>query len=292
MKTKITFYFFLAAFILLSCGRNKPSGLYEFVSKDGEVKSFNFISDSSVIISSSESGLALTIKYRIEKNFVIMNIPQLGETPVEITNGGIKTTIGELYVKKTSSSAPTVKSSSNNTSTNSESNDQFFEILTKNYFQKSNGLFSLITLEFTSKEDYVMKVIALGQGEVVNVRGKFEVVSQGDSKAHITLNPGPIQKSSLYDTFDKFDIDYFITSNITYSLRKFMDTDLEKFVNENPVIAQVYHDKKQAPSFVLDGSIVFYSEKYLTQAEKDSIANQQQLEKKKKDKLEEKLKGL
>ena len=124
MKTKITLYFFLAVFILLSCGRNKPSGLYEFVSKDGEVKSFNFISDSSVIISSSESGLALTIKYRIEKNFVIMNVPQLGETPVEITNSGIKTTIGELYVKKTSSSAPTITSSPQKQNVNSDTTKQ------------------------------------------------------------------------------------------------------------------------------------------------------------------------
>jgi len=124
MKTKITLYFFLAVFILLSCGRNKPSGLYEFVSKDGEIKSFNFISDSSVIISSSESGLALTIKYRIEKNFVIMNVPQLGETPVEITNSGIKTTIGELYVKKTSSSAPTITSSPQKQNVNSDTTKQ------------------------------------------------------------------------------------------------------------------------------------------------------------------------
>ena len=117
MKTKMT-VFFLAALLLISCGRNKPSGLYEFVSKDGVVKSFNFISDTSVILSSSESGLPLSVKYRIEKKFIIMTVPELGETPVEITSDGIKTSIGELYVKKEKSSAPTITSSHNGTPTN------------------------------------------------------------------------------------------------------------------------------------------------------------------------------
>lgn len=155
MKTKIAFYFLIAALLLISCGRNKPSGLYEFVSKDGVVKSFNFISDTSVILSSSESGLPLSVKYRIEKKFIIMTVPEIGETPVEITSDGIKTSIGELYVKKANSSVPTITSSQKSGGTGEITNNattkpssELLAILQNNRFLRSNGLTTLLGIDF------------------------------------------------------------------------------------------------------------------------------------------------
>jgi len=168
----------------------------------------------------------------------------------------------------------------------------FSEILENNYFQRSNGLLSLILLEFLADNQYSMRVLAGDQGEIVNVRGTYQIVSKDDVEAMITLIPGPIQKSAAYNTFDGFDVDVFVISNIQYTLRKFRDSDAEKLASENPTLALSYTDKNILPIYVLDGSIVFYSNKRLTQADRDSIAAIENNKEKKATDLEEKLKGL
>jgi hypothetical protein len=168
----------------------------------------------------------------------------------------------------------------------------FSEILEKNYFQRSNGLLSIIFVEFLADNQYSMRVLAGDQGEIVNVRGTYQIVPKDDSEAMITLMPGPIQKSAAYNTFDGFDVDVFVVSNIQYTLRKFRDSDAEKLASENPTLALTYAEKNILPSYVLDGSIVFYSNKRLTQADRDSIAAIESTKEKKAADLEEKLKGL
>ena len=291
MKTKIAFYFLIASLLLISCGRNKPSGLYEFVSQSGEVKSFNFISDTSVIISSSESGLSLPVKYRIEKKFIIMTVPELGETPVEITSDGIKTSIGELYVKKENSSVPTITSSQKNNATTKPSSE-LLAILQNNRFIRANGLTSLLGIDFKDDNQYIMRLIAVGAGELVKITGVYQMIPKGESESQILLTPNNVQKSISYNNNQSFNIDLFVASNTNYTLRKFLDSDVEKFAKENLVLAQTYKDENRLPLYVLEGSAMFYSERKLTQAEQDSI----DIVKKKKategDKLEEKLKGL
>ena len=169
---------------------------------------------------------------------------------------------------------------------------ELLAILQNNNFMKGNGLVSLIGLNFTVDNQYSMKLVVIGQGEVVNVRGTYQLIPKGESEAQIILIPGPVQKSQAYNGSDAFDIDVFVASNINYTLRKFVNSDGEKFVKENMILAQTYIDKNIMPLYVLDGSVVFYSEKKLTQAEKDSIDNAKRIEEEKSKALEEKLKGL
>jgi len=169
---------------------------------------------------------------------------------------------------------------------------ELMDILINYDFMKTNGFMSFIALSFTSDNKYKMLVYAVGQGEVVNVRGTYQAISNGNSEAEITLFPGPIQKSAAYNAFEDFDIEVFVGTNIQYTLRKFSDSDVEKFAKENPMMAQSYIDNHKLPIYVLDGSVVFYADKPITEAEKDSIANIEQNKKEKAAALEEKLKGL
>jgi hypothetical protein len=164
--------------------------------------------------------------------------------------------------------------------------------LENNYFTKSNGLTSMIVLNFTADNQYSMRVMVVEYGEVVNVRGTYQVIPKGESEGQVILTPGPVQKSTGYNRLESFDVDNFVFSNTNFTLRKFISSDVEKMAKDNIFEAQNYADEKKWPTYILDGSVVFYSNKKLTQAEKDSIDNAERIKAEKAKDLEEKLKGL
>jgi len=169
-------------------------------------------------------------------------------------------------------------------------NNKFKDILLNNLFYCSNGLTSLISFDFTADNQYIMRVVAVSQGEVVNVRGTFQFVRDGN-KSYLKLAPLRVNKSAAYNNFQDFRIDNFIKNNVYYLLRKFTDYDVKKYASENILLAQSNADKNESPVYILEGRNNFYSEKKLTQAEKDAIVNKKINEKKKKADLEDKLKG-
>lgn len=287
-------------FLLSNCS-NSPKGLYEFVDKDGSVKSLNLIDDSTAIMQESKTRLSLTVKYIIKEKFLILkNIPYYGDIPFEITKDGIKNAGGELFVKKSSSSVPSIKSkeSSENMLTPDElvAQNKFIQILNNNSFIKANGLTSFLSLSIKSNKNYEFNVFALSGFEpiqVVNVRGTYQItLSNNLDEAELTLYPDKVQKSQAYNTFEDIDIDYFINSNTKFTIRKFENLDVQKYVSENPLQAQGAADKNELPEYVLDGNIVFYSRRIKTQAENDSIAAEERKVEKKKNDLESKLEGL
>ncbi len=319
MKTFRNLVVITIVLLFTNCS-NRPTGLYEFVSGSGEVKSINIVTDSTAVISSNKSGIGINVKYKVEKNFIIFyNIPYLGQAAAEIIKDGIKMPSGEIFLKKASSSVPSISSNNspnkksdhvstsgtNNTSDTQltppelEAQKKFIEILDKNSFVKSNGLTSIISLACVSNDKYILNVLSSNGQEVVqvvNVRGTYHIIpSKSLQDAELILYPDKVQKSPAYDTYDGLRIDYFINSNTRFTLRKFEKSDLKKYIKENPSDAESNIANNDLPKYVLDGNIVFYSDRIKTQAEKDSIAasksaEQRRAEKKKND-LEEKLKG-
>lgn len=164
-------------------------------------------------------------------------------------------------------------------------------VLVNNIFMKSNGLTSLIVLRFESNNNYTMRVIAIPQVEVVNVLGTYTLSSSGSEIANLILHPKYINKSSAYNSFQDFQIDKFIYKNLQYDLRKFFNSDIRKYVSENPLLAQSQNESNDNPVYILQGNVNFYSSKIETEAEREArIKKQEDAEKRKQD-LEEKLKG-
>jgi hypothetical protein len=209
----------IVTFLLSSCNNN-PKGLYEFVSSGGSVKSINLIDDSTAITQESGTGLSLTVKYIIKDNFIIFkNVPYLGEVPFEITKDGLKNAAGEVFVKKSSSSVPSISSrnstnkksenvSSNGTNnisdvqltpTELEAQKKFIQILDKNNFIKSNGLGSIISLASVSADKYILNVMTSnGQEvvEVVSVRGNYQVIPSKNLIANVSEHSGAFLKDT------------------------------------------------------------------------------------------------
>jgi hypothetical protein len=170
------------------------------------------------------------------------------------------------------------------------SNEKYKKILTSNIFLRSNGLTSLISLNFTTDNQYTMQVITVNQIEVVNVRGTYIFVSKGNN-AYLKLVPLRVNKSIGYNSFQDFSVDYFIKKNIYYLLRKFTENDAKKYATESSLLAQFNVDENKVPLYLLEGRVNFYSEKKITQTERSAIENKKAQAEKKKIDLEEKLKG-
>jgi len=170
------------------------------------------------------------------------------------------------------------------------SNEKYKKILTSNIFLRSNGLTSLISLNFTTDNQYTMQVITVNQIEVVNVRGTYIFVSKGNN-SYLKLVPLRVNKSIGYNSFQDFSVDYFIQKNIYYLLRKFTENDAKKYATDTPLLAQSNVDENKVPFYLLEGRVNFYSERKITQAERNAIENKKVQAEKKKIDLEDKLKG-
>jgi len=169
-------------------------------------------------------------------------------------------------------------------------NGKFKNILVNNIFLKSNGLTSLISINFTSDNHYIMQVVTIGHEEVVNVHGTYQIIPKGNS-TYLKLFPLQVNKSNAYNYFQDFKIDLFVQRSIYYLLRKFTDNDIKQYATENPLLAQSDVNESKVPLYLLEGSVNFYSKRKITQSEKDAIENAKINSEKKKSDLEEKLKG-
>ena len=165
------------------------------------------------------------------------------------------------------------------------------EVLVNNIFVRSNGLTSMIVFNFQYENKYTMRVIAIPQTEIVSVSGTYILSNSGTDKANLILNPKYINKSSAYNRFQDFKIDKFIYSNLQFDLRKFLESDVQKYISENPLLAQASNDENKNPFYILQGNVNFYSRKLDSKSEREDKIKQQKEKEKKKTDLEEKLKG-
>lgn len=192
MSTKKSIFLLSLILTLFSCGGNKISGVYEYTSSSGELKSFNFISDTSVIIIASDYGQNITTKYRIEKDFVIITIPDIGNLPVEITKDGLKTPGNELFVKRAEGSKNTNQESNplvGKTYIKTKSNDVLgMEVVTyKLFFLSAKSVSSRITNQFGKVyEDETF---------TYRIEGKYVIMSSSEASTSLEISTSALKGS-------------------------------------------------------------------------------------------------
>jgi len=306
MKARRTI-FLLIITILFGCGGNKPKGLYEFVSAKGEIKSFNIISDTTAVISSNESGLSLSVKYRIEKNYIIFTVPDFGDVPVEITNDGLKTAVGELYEKKANSSTPTVKGGSSQANDNDVVTDSDLDTIKsinaflKNFkFKYDSGpVMAAVFYEFNDPS-YTMWVTQLLDlsGNAINIykaTGTYKIQKE-NNKFYVDLYPeGGSAKS---DFIKEADVNQY--EKIFYGQTKFefipgvLDSDHSV---EKSLLSKELIKLTDLPTCILNGTGMLVGRRkvpnWSPEAKAESLRISDSIEKAEKYKrdIEEKLKG-
>ena len=162
------------------------------------------------------------------------------------------------------------------------------EILKKYFFTKAMELTAVVALKFNDTH-FTFIVMAVNGAELCRADGTYFISQAIDgSIAKITLiKDGPIQKSPLYNDNQGIDTELFLHFNRELLLNK----TTEELLSKVGMVDRMTSGDK-LPDYLLVGRDAFSSNKLDTQAEKDSIANQNHLLEEKRKDLEEKLKGL
>ena len=184
-----------------------------------------------------------------------------------------------------STSSENKKSESNPIS--DELNNKTKQILKSNIFVKINGLTSMIAYNFDDNH-FTFRVLAINGTELSRANGTYHISPAIDgSIAKITLiKDGPIQKSPMYADNGGIDTELFLHFNRELLLKPLTEELLSQLN-----MLDLMGASKEAPDYLLMGRDAFASKRIKTQAEKDSIANQNRIMEEKKKDLEEKLKG-
>ncbi len=165
--------------------------------------------------------------------------------------------------------------------------DQTKQRLKARSFSKITSLTSLIVITFDDN-NFAFRVIATNGTELSKANGTYQISPAGDgSIAKITLDQeGPVQKSPMYADSEGIDTELFLHFNKELLLKKPTEELLSHFS-----AMDLMRMKRNMPEYFLIGRDAFSSKKILTQAQKDSIANENRIMDEKKQDLEEKLKG-
>lgn len=180
-----------------------------------------------------------------------------------------------------------LKDDSGKDSSSDDLTNQTKEILKKYTFSKITSLTSLIVISFDDN-NFTFRVLATNGTELSRANGSYQISQASDgSIAKIDLDrEGPVQKSPAYADNQGIDTEVFLLFNKELLLKKASQDLLSHFSAMDMMTM-----KDNVPEFFLVGRDAFTSRKIITQAEKDSIDNQNRLIEEKKANLEEKLKG-
>lgn len=181
----------------------------------------------------------------------------------------------------------TLAKNSDGDSASNELADQTKQILKARSFSKITSLTSLIIITFDDT-NFTFRVLATNGTELSRANGTYQISPAGDgSIAKITLDQeGPVQKSPMYADSEGIDTELFLHFNKELLLKKPTEELLSHFSAMDLMTM-----KNNVPEYFLVGRDAFSSKKTLTQAQKDSIANENRIMEEKKNDLEEKLKG-
>lgn len=161
-------------------------------------------------------------------------------------------------------------------------------IIESNYFTKTLGTAGMIGINFYG-DKFSFRVLALNGAELCKANGTYQILPAIDeSIAIIKLFPiGPIQKSPAYSDNRGIDTELFLHFNQELLLKRPTKELLSHFG-----LTDLMTMEGDMPKYFLIGRDAFSSNRIPTQAEKDSIANEERIKEEKKRELEEKLKGL
>lgn len=194
---------------------------------------------------------------------------------------------GGKQSSSTDENTDTLASDSDKNSASSELANQTKQILKACSFSKITSLTSLIVITFDDN-NFAFRVLATNGTELSKANGTYQISTASDgSIAKITLNQeGSIQKSPSYADSEGIDTELFFHFNKELLLKKPTEELLSHFS-----AMDLMRMKNNRPDYFLVGRDAFSSKKILTQAQKDSIANENRIMEEKKQSLEEKLKG-
>jgi hypothetical protein len=160
------------------------------------------------------------------------------------------------------------------------------EILKTHAFTKITDLTAIVAINF-DESHFIFRVLAIDGTELSRANGTYQISPPIDNSiAKIILyREGPIQKSPLYADNEGIDTELFLHFNKELLLQKPTKESLSKVGGLDLMM------EENMPEYILLGRDAFTSNRINTQAEKDSIANEQSKMEEKKRVLEEKLKG-